>query len=108
VVNGQSLEIHLALPVSSNSTLTSKPMQEAGDRKRCGRWSSGARLPQGGLKGPEEDMEHSGSGPGPVVEEGPKTLGDREHKLSYRDVGEDVVGHMGSGLCHAAGPARGT
>ena len=28
VVNGQSLEIHLALPVSSNSALTSKPMKE--------------------------------------------------------------------------------
>jgi len=83
-------------------------MQEAGGRKRCGRWGSGARLPQGCLEGPEQDVQHGGSGPGPVVEVGPQTLGNREHKLSHWDVGEDMVHHMGGGLGHAAGPARGT
>ena len=105
VVNGQSLEIHLALPVSSNSTLTSKPMQEAGGRKRCGRWGSGARLPQGCLEGPQQDVQHGGSGPGPVVKEGPQTFGNRQHELAHRDVGEDMVHHMGGGLGHAPGSA---
>jgi site-specific DNA recombinase len=52
VVNGQSLEIHLALPVSSNSTLTSKPMQETHRAHGGGLRSRGAGLPQGGLEGP--------------------------------------------------------
>ena len=80
-------------------------MQEAGEGSRRGRWSSGARLPQGCLEGPEQDVQHGGSGPGPVVEVGPQTLGNREHKLSHRDVGEDMVHHMGCGLSHAAGSA---
>lgn len=39
VVNGQSLEIHLALPVSSNSTLTSKPMEEPDGPEGGSSWS---------------------------------------------------------------------
>ena len=71
-------------------------------------WGSGTGLSQGGLKGPEEDVQHGGGGPGPVVEVGSQTLGEGEHKLSHRDVGEDVVHHMGGGLGHVAGPARRT
>ena len=51
VVNGQSLEIHLALPVSSNSALTSKPMKER-DRADVGIGpGSRARLSERGPNG---------------------------------------------------------
>ncbi len=53
-------------------------------------------------------MQHGTGGPGPEVEVGSQTLGEGEHKLSHRDVGEDVVHHMGGGLGHGAGPARRT
>jgi hypothetical protein len=65
----------------------------------------GQALSQGGLKGPEEDVQHGTGGPGPVVEVGSQTLGEGEHKLSHRYVWEDMVHHMGGGLGHVAGPA---
>jgi hypothetical protein len=99
---------HAKVEVEMGIEGRAETMQEAGEGSRRGRWSSGARLPQGCLEGPQNNVQHGGGGLGPVVEVGPETLGNREHKLSHRDVGEDMVGHMGSGLGYAAGPARGT
>ncbi len=60
------------------------------------------------MEGPEQNVQHGGGGFRAVVKELPQPLGDRKHELSHRDVGEDVVHHMGSGLGHVAGPARRT
>ncbi len=82
-------------------------MQEADrahrGRPRCG----GAGLPQRGLEGPEEDVKDGAGGPGPVVKEGPGTLGHGEHELADRHVGNDVVHQVGCGLGHALGAAGG-
>ena len=80
-------------------------VKEAGGCERCGGWGRGRCLSQGGLEGPEKDVQHRGGGPGPVVEVGSQTLGEGEHKLSHRYVWEDMVHHMGGGLGHVAGPA---
>ena len=80
-------------------------VQKARDPERCGGRSRGRCLSQGGLEGPEKDVQHRGGGPGPVVEVGSQTLGEGEHKLSHRYLWEDMVHHMGGGLGHVAGPA---
>lgn len=80
-------------------------MQKAHDPAGGGRRSGGSCLPQGGLESPKQDVEHRASGPGPVVEERPEALGDREDELADGDVGKDVVHQMGGGLGHAAGIA---
>jgi site-specific DNA recombinase len=55
VVHGQSLEIHLALPVSGNSALTSKHLQE-GDGAELGVWGrSGTGGAEGRADRAEED-----------------------------------------------------
>ena len=82
-------------------------MEEADGCKRRGIRCGRTGLPQDGLKGPEEDMEDSAGGPGPAVEEGPQALGDREHDLAHRDVGEDMVHQVDCGLGHALGVAGG-
>jgi len=55
VVHGQGLEIHLAVPVSSNSALTSKAMQKRECPESRVTWCSGARTAQRGADGPHED-----------------------------------------------------
>ena len=52
-------------------------------------------------------MQHGGGGLGPVVEVGPQTLGNGEHKLADRDVGEDVVHQVGRRFGHALGVTGG-
>jgi hypothetical protein len=85
-----------------------EPVQEThGSHRGRGR-RRGARHSQGSLEGPEEDVEDGGGGLGAVVEEGPQALGDRKHELADRDVGEDMVHHMGGRLGHVAGSAGGT
>ena len=78
-------------------------MQETHGPHRGGGRRSGARLLQGCLEGPEQNVEDGCGGLGPVVEERPQPLGNGEHELADRDVGEDVVHHMGGGLGHVAG-----
>ena len=68
------------------------------------RWTG---LPQGGVEGPEENMQHGAGGSGPVMEEGPKTFGHGEDPLAHRHVGEDVVHQVGGGLGHALGVTGG-
>jgi len=80
-------------------------VQETHGPHRRGLRRSGTGLPQGGLKGPEQDVEDGGGGPGAVVKEGPQTFGNRQHELAHRDVGEDMVHHMGGCLGHAPGSA---
>ena len=53
-------------------------------------------------------MEDGAGGPGPVVEVWPQTLGNGEHELAHRYVGNDVVHQVGRRLGHALGPTRGT
>ena len=74
-------------------------------RPRRARGARGGRnaLSEGGLEGPEEDVEDGRGGSGAVVEEGPEPPGDGNHELVHRDVGEDMVHQMGSRLGHAAG-----
>ena len=82
VVDGQSLEIHLALPVSSNCGLTSETMKEP-DRADLGiRTGSWARISQRGANGPQEDAQHSAGDPRVVVQEGPEAFRHREHPLA--------------------------
>ena len=78
-------------------------MQETHGPYRCRGRRRGAGFLQGGLERPEEDVQHGGGGLGPVVEVGPQTLGNGEDELADRDVGEDVVHHVGGGLGHVAG-----
>ena len=64
-------------------------MEEAHGPERGIRWSRGTGLPQGGPKGPEQDVEDGAGGPGPVVEKRPKPFGHGEDELAHR--------HMGNG-----------
>jgi hypothetical protein len=80
-------------------------MQEAHGADGGRIWSGGAGLPEGGLKSPEQDVQHGRGGPGPVVQEGPQAFGDREHPLAHGHVREDVIHHVGGGLGHVAGSA---
>jgi hypothetical protein len=82
-------------------------VQEAHSTHGGGSWSRGTGLPQGGLKGPQQDVEDGTGGPGPVVEEGPETFGHREDPLADGHVGNDVVHQVGGGLGHAFGVAGG-
>jgi hypothetical protein len=70
-------------------------------------WSRGAGLPEGGLEGPEQNVEDSAGGPGPVVKEGSEAFGDGKHQLAHRHVGKDVVHQVGSRFGHALGAAGG-
>jgi hypothetical protein len=79
-------------------------MQETDRAEGGGSRSGGAGLPQGGLEGPEQDVEDGAGGPGPVMEEGPKALGDRQDPLAHGDVGEDVIDQVGGGFDHATSP----
>jgi len=83
-------------------------VQEADRAHGGGSWSRGAGLPEGGLEGPDQEVEDGGSGLGPEVEEGPEAFGDGEHELAHRDVGEDVVHQVGRGLGRALGVRAGT
>jgi hypothetical protein len=80
-------------------------MQESDRAPSCGSRSRGTGLPQGGPKGPEQDVEDGAGGVGPVVEEGPETFGHGEDELAHGYVGEDVVHQVGCGLGHALGAA---
>jgi hypothetical protein len=79
-------------------------VQEADRAHGGGSWSRWTCLPQGGLEGPEQDVEDGAGGPGPVMEEGPKALGDRQDPLAHGDVGEDVIDQVGGGFDHATSP----
>ena len=68
-------------------------------------WSRRGGLPEGCLESPKEDVEGGGGGPGSVVKEEPQALGHRQDELADRDMGEDLVHHMGSRLGHAPGLA---
>jgi hypothetical protein len=57
-------------------------MEEADRPERGVRWCGGAGLPEGGLEGAEEDVEDGAGGPGPVMEEGAQTFGNREDELA--------------------------
>ncbi len=59
-------------------------MQKADGSEGGNGWGGGTGLPQGGPKGPEQDMEDGRGGTGPVMEEGPEAFGDREHPLAHR------------------------
>jgi len=83
-------------------------MEEADGAERGLRWCARAGLAQGGRKGPEEDMKDSAGGTRPVVEVWPQTLGNGEHELAHREVGNDVVYQVGGRLRHALSPTRGT
>jgi hypothetical protein len=80
-----------------------EPVQETHGPYRGRGRRRGAGFLQGGQQRPEENVKHGAGGPGPVMEVGPQTLGNREHELADRDVGEDVVHHVGGGLGHVAG-----
>ncbi|MCJ7630598.1 MAG: hypothetical protein MUO50_19660 [Longimicrobiales bacterium] len=80
-------------------------MQETDGREGGRSWSGGTGLPQGGTESPEQDVEDGGCGTGPVMEEGPETLGNGQDPLAHRDMGEDVVHQMGRRLGHALGVA---
>jgi len=83
-------------------------MQETHDRHRGRGRCRGIRLSQSGLESPEQDVQDGRGGLRAVVKEGPEALGDREHELADRDVGEHMVHHMGGRLGHVAGSAGGT
>ena len=51
----------------------------------------GTGLFQRGLEGPEEDVEDGIGRSGAVMEKGSEALGDGEHKLAHRHVGNDVA-----------------
>ncbi len=69
-------------------------MQKADGPERGVGWCGGTGLPQGGLESPQQD-----------VEEGPQPLGDGEHELAHRHVGNDVINEVGRRLGHALGVA---
>jgi len=60
-------------------------MQETHDRHRGRGRRRGTSLSQGGLKGPEQDVQHGGGSLRAVVKEGPQALGDRQHELADRE-----------------------
>jgi len=80
-----------------------EPMQETHGSYRGRGRRRGAGFLQGGMERPEEDVQHGGGGLGPVVEVGPQALGNREHELADRHVGEHRVHQGSSGLGHVAG-----
>ena len=98
---------HAKVKVEMRVQRRAEPMKEAHRPERRGGRGRGAGLPQDGLESPEEDMEDSAGGPGPVVEERAEALGDREDPLAGRHVGEDMVHQVGGGFGHALGVAGG-
>jgi hypothetical protein len=80
-------------------------MQEADGAHGGGLWSRWTGLPQGGVEGPEENMQHGAGGAGPVMEEGPETFGHGKDPLADGHMGNDVVHQVSRGLGHALGVA---
>ena len=78
-------------------------MEKADSPERGVGRSGGTGLPQGGLKGPEQDMEDGTGGPGPVMEEGAEALGHGKDPLAHGHVGEDMVHQVGGRLGHTLG-----
>ena len=78
-------------------------MQEA-DRPHGGRCRGrGTGLPEGRLKGPEQNVEDGAGGPGPVMEVRPQTFWNGEHELAHGHVGNDMIHQVGRRLGHVAG-----
>mgnify|MGYP006283822453 CR=1 FL=1 len=82
-------------------------MEEADGAEGGGGRCGGTGLPQRGLEGAEEDVKDGAGGPGPVVEKGPETFGNRKHDLAHRHVGNDMVHQVSRRLGHALGVAGG-
>jgi hypothetical protein len=83
-------------------------VEETHGAERGLRWCARAGLSEGSAQGPEQDVKDGAGGPGPVVEEGAQTFGNREYELADGDVGNHVIHQAGRRLGHAFGRAGGT
>ena len=74
-------------------------VQEAHSAHGGGSWSRGTGLPQGGMEGPQQDVEDGTGGPRAVVEEGPEAFRHGEHELAHRHVGRPTHGARWRSAC---------
>ena len=107
VVHGQNLEIHLAVPVSSNSALTSKDLKEAERPELSVAWCSRACAAQGGADRTDEDPQDGASDVRVVMQEGTQPLRKAQHPLSDGKIGQHVISDVGCDLGHAPCVTRG-